>query len=193
MQAFERFLTAARPLFAPMARAGSAGACLWPVVLVAAALGAGRAHAATAVEGLSEQGQAALQHLLHSQAGGGAARADGAAHAEAAGTRARVVLQRGETLDRVIARTLRDSPFRVEVLREAYMRLNRSAFPRGTPQSLVAGSTLVVPTPADVLGIVDPQRQWSAPPASAHAPAASPARAATPALDTDRRNWIRYP
>jgi Tfp pilus assembly protein FimV len=187
MPVFARFLTAARPLFAPMACTGFAGACLWSGVLVAAALGAGRAHAATAVEGLSEQGQAALQHLLHPQAGGGAARADGA------GNRARVVLQRGETLDRVIARTLRDSPFRVEVLREAFMRLNRSAFPRGTPNSLLAGSTLVVPTPADVLAIVDPQRQWSAPPAPAHAPAAVPARAATPALDTDRRNWIRYP
>jgi hypothetical protein len=190
MQVFARFLTAARPLSAPMARAGFAGACLCAVVLAAAALGAGRTHAATAAEGLSEQGQAALQHLLQPPAGGAAARADGAPHAgPAAGHRAQVVPRRGESLDRVIARTLRDSPFRVEVLRESFMRLNRSAFPRGTPNSLVAGATLVVPTPADVLAIVDPHRQWSAPPA----PAAAPVRAATPAPEAERRNWIRYP
>lgn len=192
MQVFARFLTVC-PLSAPTARAGCAGVFLWLAVLMFAALGTGRAQAASAVEGLSEQGQAALQHLLHPPAGGGAARAEGAATAEAAGNRAQVALRRGENLDRVIARTLRDSPFRVEVLRDAFIRLNRSAFPRGTANSLVPGSTLVVPSPADVLALVDPLRQWSAPPVPAHAPAAVPARAAAPAPEADRRNWIRYP
>lgn len=161
-----------------------------PLLLLVATLGAGRAQAAApAVEGLSEQGQAALQHLLQPQAVSGAARPDAAASTV---MRQQVVVQRGETLDRVIARTLRDSPFRVEVLREAYLRVNRGAFPRGSPHTLAAGATLAVPNVADVLGVVDPQRQMFAPPAPPPPPPAA-ARATGPTPEADRRSWIRYP
>jgi hypothetical protein len=95
-----------------------------------------------------------------------------------------VVVRPGETLDRVILRTLRDSPYRVELLRDAFVRLNRSAFPRGTPHWVMAGAVLQVPTPGDLMSQVDP-RWW---PAGAQA---EPAHAASP--QTDRRNWVRYP
>ena len=71
------------------------------------------------------------------------------------------------------------------------MRVNRSAFPRATPQRVPAGATLLVPTVADVLEIVDPQRQLFAAPVPVQAP--PQARSAMPVPDTDRRNWVRYP
>jgi Tfp pilus assembly protein FimV len=101
-----------------------------------------------------------------------------------AGSRMQVVVRPGETLDRVIQRTLRDSPFRAELLREAFVRLNRSAFPRGTPHWVLAGSVLQVPTPADLLSQVDP-RWWPA--------SAQDAAAATASTSSERRNWVRYP
>jgi Tfp pilus assembly protein FimV len=101
-----------------------------------------------------------------------------------------VIVQRGETLDRVIARTLRDSPFRPEVLREAFMRLNRSAFPRGTPHWVTAGAVLQVPTFADVMAGIDPQL-WS--PGMAHAVPDPSSGPTTQRTEADRKNWIRYP
>lgn len=146
---------------------------------------------------ISPQAQAALSQLLRvpsSSATAGGVRAArvpssvdpavGQVSSGPAGARMQVVVRPGETLDRVIGRTLRDSPYRVELLRDAFVRLNRSAFPRGTPHWLMAGAVLQVPTAADLMSQVDP-RWW---PASAQA---EPANASTP--QTDRRNWVRYP
>jgi Tfp pilus assembly protein FimV len=147
---------------------------------------------------ISPQAQAALSQLLRvpssTPAPAGVARAApvplsvgpaaGQVSSGPAGARMQVVVRPGETLDRVIQRTLRDSPYRVELLRDAFVRLNRSAFPRGTPHWLMAGAVLQVPTAADLMSQVDP-RWWPA------ATQAEPAHASSP--QTDRRNWVRYP
>lgn len=140
---------------------------------------------------ISPQAQAALSHLLQNPAaaaptgaGSGPPPMAIAAPQMSAGSRMQVVVRPGETLDRVIQRTLRDSPFRNELLRDAFVRLNRSAFPRGTPHWLLAGSVLQVPTPADLLLQVDP-RWWPAPAQGAPVTPASTA--------SQRRDWVRYP
>ena len=144
---------------------------------------------------ISPQAQAALGQLLKIPAGATAQATAGVTGAMPvpmlplasqvpAGSRMQVVVRPGETLDRVIQRTLRDSPFRTELLRDAFVRLNRSAFPRGTPHWLLAGSVLQVPTPADLMSQVDP-RWWPAP--------AQDASAATASTSSERRNWVRYP
>jgi hypothetical protein len=147
---------------------------------------------------ISPQAQAALSQLLRvpssapSAAGGVRAApapsqggpAAGQVSSGPVGSRMQVVVRPGETLDRVIQRTLRDSPYRVELLRDAFVRLNRSAFPRGTPHWLMAGSVLQVPAPGDLMSQVDP-RWWPA--------AAQAEQAHTSSPQTDRRNWVRYP
>jgi hypothetical protein len=159
-------------------------------------LGAAQAQSPSAVGSVpSEQAQAALQHLLQPGAvsSTGGARPDTAVStsADPAAIRRQTLVRPGETLDRVIARTLRDSPFRIEVLREAFVRLNRAAFPRGSPHWVSAGATLQVPTVVDVLDLVDPQRLLFGVPTPA--PTAGPARSSAPTADADRRNWVRYP
>jgi Tfp pilus assembly protein FimV len=150
---------------------------------------------APSVPAISPQAQAALSQLLQIPAATAAVRAAAAPTAVMApmaqtappapvGSRIQVVVRPGETLDRLIQRTMRDSPFRVEVLRDAFVRLNRSAFPRGTPHWVLAGSVLQVPTPADLMAQVDP-RWWPAPAPADSAPATS--------AQADRRNWVRYP
>lgn len=156
-------------------------------VVLAAPPAPGVASAASAPV-ISAEARAALGHLLQIPAPGGAAPPVAPAAtvptvATPTGPRMQVVVRPGETLDRVIQRTLRDSPFRVELLRDAYMRLNRGAFPRGTPHWLLAGSVLQVPTLADVAALVDP-RWWPAP--------AAAATGTTPSSG-DRRSWVRYP
>ncbi len=154
--------------------------------------------AAASAPVMSPQAQAALSQLLQLPSAAAPTAAAGAVRAAPmpsgpmaspgwpapAGARMQVVVRPGETLDRVIQRTLRDSPFRLELLRDAFVRLNRSAFPRGTPHWLTAGSVLQVPTPADLMSQVDP-RWWPAP------AQAEPALASSP--QSDRRNWVRYP
>lgn len=154
---------------------------------------AAQSAAASTAPVISPQAQAALGQLLKIPAGATAQAAAGVAGAMPmsplasqvpAGSRMQVVVRPGETLDRVIQRTLRDSPFRTDLLRDAFVRLNRSAFPRGTPHWVLAGSVLQVPTPSDLMSQVDP-RWWPAP--------AQDAAAATASTSSERRNWVRYP
>lgn len=101
-----------------------------------------------------------------------------------------VTVMPGETLDRVIRRSLPGTPFRDEALRSAFVRLNPAAFPRGTPHLMVAGAVLQVPTVDDLLRTADPGRD-----AAGMQPAAPfsqvPERA--PAGDEERKRWVRYP
>lgn len=133
---------------------------------------------------------AAMQHVLQPSVGSRDAlpvATPAGAVADGAAARTEVVVRPGETLDRVIARTLKDSPFRVEVLREAFVSLNRGRFPRGTPHRVAAGATLLVPTLSDVLSVVDPQPQQPA------ASAMVQPKSTGPTPEADRRNWVRYP
>ena len=97
--------------------------------------------------------------------------------------RARLVVQPRDTLDAVIRRTHRGSPFRDDLLRRAFVQLNPAAFERGSPHALLAGAELQVPTVADVLalaGIALPR-----PPE----PETRPVRDSA----DEMRQWVRYP
>lgn len=97
--------------------------------------------------------------------------------------RARLVVQPRDTLDAVIRRTHRGSPFREDLLRRAFVQLNPAAFERGSPHALLAGAELQVPTVADVLalaGLALPR-----PPE----PETRPVRDSA----DEMRQWVRYP
>lgn len=57
----------------------------------------------------------------------------------------------GESLDRVIANTLADSPLKIELLRQAYIELNPSAFLQGKVPQLRKNVVLTVPNPEQLL------------------------------------------
>ena len=97
--------------------------------------------------------------------------------------RARLVVQPRDTLDAVIRRTHRGSPFREDLLRRAFVQLNPAAFERGSPHALLAGVELQVPTVADVLalaGVVLPR------------PPEPETRTVRDNAD-EMRQWVRYP
>ena len=57
----------------------------------------------------------------------------------------------GDTLDKVIRKTMPDSPLRVEILRNAFVQQNPQAFTKSPPRSLMAGAVLNVPNHDDLL------------------------------------------
>lgn len=101
-----------------------------------------------------------------------------------------VTVQRGDTLDRVIRRTLGETPFSDAFLRKAFVQLNPHAFrASGNPNLISAGSTLHVPTAAQLQQLMH-----------AHYPHSAAVQGAghdsTTAHATDaeaRKRWVRYP
>ncbi len=57
----------------------------------------------------------------------------------------------GDTLDKVIHKTLPDSPLRAEILRNAFIQQNPQAFTKSAPRGLVVGAMLHVPNHDDLL------------------------------------------
>ena len=102
-----------------------------------------------------------------------------------------VVVQRGDTLDRLIRRTLGQTPFSAAFLRQAFVRLNPHAFrASGNPHLITAGSTLQVPTAAQLQQLMHELYPSSAA-VSASAHGSSSAAHATDA--EARKRWVRYP
>ena len=124
--------------------------------------------------GDNPQVRAALEQLLRDveQVSAGSA---AAARAGAAGGSGRIVVQRGDTLDGVIARTMGGVPVQRALLRQAFVRANPHAFPRGNPNFMLAGVTLTIPDVNDLRRVVFTEAPRQAPP------------------NEDRRHWIRYP
>lgn len=88
----------------------------------------------------------------------------------------------GDTLDKVIRKTMPDSPLRPDVLRNAFIQKNPQAFTKSTPRALMAGVVLNVPNHDELLR-------------SFMAPSAQSARGYANA-DTgmnERKNWVRFP
>jgi len=89
----------------------------------------------------------------------------------------------GESLDRVIANTLSDSPLKIELLRHAYMELNPGAFVQGKVPQLRKNVVLTVPNPEQLLKkLLPPQPSDSA----AQQPILRPS-------SEERRRWVQYP
>ena len=95
---------------------------------------------------------------------------------------------RGETLDRVIQKTMPGSPLKIEILRNAFLELNPQAFVTGKVARLKAGAVLQVPdhvqllraTIMPVLGVTD-------------VPSAATEVQATNINAGERRGWVRFP
>lgn len=101
-----------------------------------------------------------------------------------------VTVQRGETLDRVIRRSLPGLPLHPNFLRQAFVKLNPQAFPLGTPHQMRAGAVLQVPTMADLRAQMLAQHPQAAgllqaPDMAENSPSGHAA--------SDKRRWVRFP
>ena len=87
----------------------------------------------------------------------------------------------GDTLDKVIRQTMGDSPFNIEVLRQAFIQQNPQAFTKSSPKFLMAGAVLKVPSQEDLLRRI-----------SGANVNAKPVYGPDPGM-MERKNWVRYP
>ncbi len=104
-------------------------------------------------------------------------------------TRTTYQVESGDTLDKVIRKTMPDSPLRIEILRNAYVQQNPQAFTKAPPRALMAGAVLNVPNHDDLL------RSYMVP---GHAPGNSGAHRGGGYSTADinmneRKNWVRFP
>lgn len=93
---------------------------------------------------------------------------------------------RGDTLDRIIQTTLRNSPLKIELLRKAFIDLNPQAFVSGNVSRLRAGVVLQVPDHVQLL-------RSTVLPLLADTDAALVTGEARSSNASDRRRWIRFP
>jgi Tfp pilus assembly protein FimV len=91
----------------------------------------------------------------------------------------RYITKKGDTLDRIIAQTMDDTPVRREILMKAIVHANPHAFKRKNPNWMYADKQLKLPTAEDIHrvvfnnsgGLLDAKK-------AAHA---------------ERRSWVQYP
>lgn len=86
------------------------------------------------------------------------------------------VVKSGDTLDKVVRSAYPNSPLRPDLLREEIVRLNPSAFTKGSPKVLMAGANLQLPDHDALLG--------------KHLVKAGASADTGPDA---RRHWVRYP
>ena len=99
------------------------------------------------------------------------------------GSRQRYTVNRGETLDRVIARSMTGIRADIKLIRKAFVMLNPTAFPRGTPHIMIAGAHLQVPTVGDLQALSGGRAL----------PAQASAENMAPSEPVDKRGWVRFP
>ena len=90
---------------------------------------------------------------------------------------------RGESLDKVIQKTMADSPLRIELLRNAFIELNPQAFPGGQASRMRTTEPLNVPDAVQLLRAV----------AMPLLETEDASRAAAPASAEQQRRWVRFP
>ena len=95
----------------------------------------------------------------------------------------------GDTLDKVIRKTMPESPLRVEILRNAFVQQNPQAFTKSPPRALMAGAVLNVPNHDDLL------RSYMVPGQSAgNSGMGRGAGYSTADMNmNERKNWVRFP
>jgi Tfp pilus assembly protein FimV len=111
------------------------------------------------------------------------------AMATSAVVRSTYKVESGDTLDKVIKKTMPDSPLRADILRNAFVQQNPQAFTKSPPRSLMAGAVLNVPNHDDLL------RSYMVP---GHAPGNSGMHRgggySTADMNmSERKNWVRFP
>jgi len=92
----------------------------------------------------------------------------------------------GDTLDKVIRKTMPDSPLRVEILRNAFVQQNPQAFTKSPPRALMAGVVLNVPNHDDLLRSHMTSGRASGSGGAYRGVGYSSA-------DLERKNWVRFP
>ncbi|WP_295551137.1 hypothetical protein [Limnohabitans sp. Rim8] len=111
-------------------------------------------------------------------------------HAGAAMTSSTVTVQRGETLDRLIRRTLPNMPLHPDFLRKAFVSLNPQVFPTGSPNQMRAGANLQVPSMAALRQMMLSQN----PELSALIQGGEgPTGHSGTTHPSDQRHWVRFP
>lgn len=103
----------------------------------------------------------------------------------------------GDTLDKVIRATMADSPFKIEILRAAFIQQNPQAFTKTPPRVLMAGSILTIPDHDNLVAMYLKSGK-SAPAKNANAQSNSAGSSSGGYATTDlnmneRKNWVRFP
>jgi Tfp pilus assembly protein FimV len=103
----------------------------------------------------------------------------------------------GDTLDKVIRATMADSPFKIEILRTAFIQQNPQAFTKTPPRTLMAGSILTIPDHDNLVAMYLKSGK-SAPAKNAmasnnNAGPGSGGYATTDLNMNERKNWVRFP
>ena len=95
----------------------------------------------------------------------------------------------GDTLDKVIRKTMPESPLRIEILRNAFVQQNPQAFTKSPPRALMAGVVLNVPNHDDLL------RSYMVPGQSAgNSGVGRGGGYSTADMNmNERKHWVRYP
>jgi hypothetical protein len=93
---------------------------------------------------------------------------------------------RGDTLDRVIQKTLPGSPLKIDILRKAFVDLNPQAFAAGSMTRPRTGAVLQVPDHSQLL-------RASILPVLEGAEAAAVSGEGKSASASERRSWVRFP
>lgn len=101
-----------------------------------------------------------------------------------------VTVKRGETLDRLIRRTLPDVPLHPDFLRKAFVNLNPQVFPSGSPHQMRSGASLKVPSMPALRQMMMNQYPSVAPLLTESEGQMGHKAAADP---NDQRRWVRYP
>jgi Tfp pilus assembly protein FimV len=99
--------------------------------------------------------------------------------------RATVTALRGENVDRIIRRTVRDQPFKDEFVRKAFVQLNPSVLGNNPVRVLNAGTALTVPTAQDLQALLSEQY-----PALGKG---STEQETTPSALQPKRRWVQFP
>jgi Tfp pilus assembly protein FimV len=123
-----------------------------------------------------------------SSAGSASAGVASATSSNAGGT---VTVQRGETLDRLIRRTLPDVPLHPDFLRKAFVQLNPQVFPSGSPNRMQSGATLQVPSMAALRQMMLSQHPASA--AFLNGGNGPGGDGSVHPHDQEQRRWVRFP
>ena len=104
-------------------------------------------------------------------------------------TRSTYTVESGDTLDKVIRKTMPDSPLRLDILRNAFVQQNPQAFTKAPPRALMAGAVLNVPSHDDLL------RSYMVPgQAMGNSGMHRGGGYSTADMNmNERKNWVRFP
>jgi len=105
------------------------------------------------------------------------------------------VVKAGDTLEKVIAQQLSDSPLKPEILRKELMALNPNAFTKGNPKMLLAGSVLKLPNAEQMVNKPSGNATWSADKANLALSGYTSYPPLYPNVQASekRRHWVQYP